>query len=160
MLAALALAACGQSSEQEARGDGGGSSLVRDAEAKGAAPARWYNFSQVSRGARVYAENCAQCHGESAQGAPNWRQRGPEGMFPPPPLNGSGHGWHHPLNMLFYVVKNGSPGGKGNMPAWKGRLSDEEILAAIAWFQSRWSDRVYAEWQRIDRRARRRNGAG
>jgi len=107
---------------------------------------RWFKFQHVSIGAKVFQENCASCHGKQAEGAPNWRQLGPDGKYPAPPLNGTGHAWHHPLKMLAHVIKNGSPGGQGNMPAWKGKLSDEEILAAIAWFQSRWPKEIYNAW--------------
>jgi len=37
------------------------------------------------------------------------------------------------------------------MPAWRDKLSDDEIDDIIVWFQSRWPDQVYAAWQRMDR---------
>ena len=72
-------------------------------------------------------------------------------MYRPPPLNGSGHAWHHPKQTLHDMIKFGSPvddSGKltGRMPAWTGKLTDEQIDAIIAWFQSLWSDQVYAIW--------------
>jgi mono/diheme cytochrome c family protein len=109
---------------------------------------RWYKFEHVSLGGRIFQESCAACHGKAGEGAPDWRKFGPDGKLPAPPLNGTGHAWHHPLKMLLHVVKNGSPGGQGNMPAWKEQLSDAEILAAIAWFQSRWPDQIYAAWMK------------
>jgi mono/diheme cytochrome c family protein len=109
------------------------------------------DFAQVSRGAKLYQMNCAECHGSQGQGAPNWRQRDADGMFPAPPLNGTGHAWHHPQRMLHHVIANGSPGGQGNMPAWGDQLSAEEIEAIIAWFQSKWPDQVYAAWHRMNR---------
>ena len=108
---------------------------------------RWYAFEQVSKGAVVFQQNCAACHGAQAEGAPNWRKLGPDGRYPAPPLNGSGHGWHHPLRILFQVIKNGSPGGQGNMPAWKDKLNEDEMVAVIAWFQSLWPEEVYAAWK-------------
>jgi mono/diheme cytochrome c family protein len=107
---------------------------------------RWYTFQHVSQGARVFQENCAACHGKRAEGAPDWRKPGPDGKYPAPPLNGTGHGWHHPLKILFRVVKKGSPGGQGTMPAWGEKLSDDEMIAAIAWFQSKWPEEIYAAW--------------
>jgi len=107
---------------------------------------RWYAFQHVSQGAKVFQENCAVCHGKQAEGAPDWRKVGPDGKYPAPPLNGTGHGWHHLLRVLFQVVKKGSPGGQGGMPAWGEKLSDDEIIAAIAWFQSKWPDQIYAAW--------------
>ncbi|MES9899911.1 MAG: cytochrome c [Sedimenticola sp.] len=107
---------------------------------------RWYQFQHVSQGAEVYQQNCAACHGKRGEGAANWRQAGADGKYPAPPLNGTGHAWHHPLKMLAHVIKNGSPGGQGNMQAWRGKLSDDEIFSAIAWFQSKWPNEIYNTW--------------
>ena len=118
----------------------------------------WYRFDQVSAGARIYQDNCAACHGKKGEGAENWRKAGPDGKYPAPPLNGSGHAWHHPLNILFHTIKNGSTGGQGNMPAWGEKLSDEEIIAAIAWFQSKWPREIYQNWVQRDAAARSNRG--
>jgi mono/diheme cytochrome c family protein len=150
VLSVLVLAACDTAPQSDqAGGTGVGAMQNVSAPLK-----RWYSFQQVGEGGRLFAANCASCHGQDAVGAAGWRQPGPDGGYPAPPLNGSGHAWHHPLPMLFQVVKNGSPGGQGNMPAWGAKLSNEEILAIIAWFQSRWSERVYRAWVEIDHRAR------
>ena len=81
------------------------------------------NFSQVTRGGKIFQTNCASCHGEQAQGEPNWRQRRPDGLNPAPPLNGTAHTWHHPKKMLMRTIKYGTPGGKGRMKPWKDRCS-------------------------------------
>lgn len=119
---------------------------------------QWFEPGTVALGERVYQANCATCHGADGEGAPNWTEPGPDGRYPPPPLNGTGHAWHHPLRMLMQVVRNGSPGGKGNMPAWKEKLSDEEILAAIAWFQSKWPQELYDNWAQRDLAQRGNSG--
>ena len=142
--AVLLLFAC--SSDQGAAPASATTRAAVSASAQTASTKRWYGFSQVSQGARVFAEHCAECHGKGGEGHPAWRQVGPDGRYPAPPLNGSGHAWHHPLKMLFYVVKHGSPGGQGNMPAWQDKLSDDAIVAAIAWFQSRWPETIYQAW--------------
>lgn len=139
---------------------GNGIALASTHTMANTATPRWYSTAQVRQGEALYARYCAECHGPAAQGAPDWRQPGPDGKYPPPPLNGTGHGWHHPLGMLRYVIRNGSPGGQGNMPAWGGKLDEEEILAVIAWFQSRWPEQAYANWSRIDARARSRRVEG
>ena len=107
---------------------------------------RWYSFGDVTLGGKVFKENCATCHGAQGEGAPDWKKIGADGKYPAPPLNGTGHAWHHPLRILYRVVKLGSPGGQGGMPAWGEKLSDGEMVAAIAWFQSKWPDRIYAAW--------------
>lgn len=114
----------------------------------------------IARGARIYRENCARCHGERGEGAPNWRQRRPDGKWPPPPLNGTGHTWHHPLAALRMTIRNGTLAIGGSMPPWKDKLSDEDIDAVIAWFQSQWPDEVYQAWEGIEARARRRASGG
>jgi thiol:disulfide interchange protein DsbC len=108
---------------------------------------RWYDESQVAQGAQVFAQNCAQCHGANAEAKPDWRTRGPDGKFPPPPLNGTAHAWHHPLNLLRQTVRQGGAPVGGVMPPFADKLSAEEIDAAIAFFQSHWSDETYTSWQ-------------
>lgn len=135
------LSACGE------QGDAADMQSVAQEQAM---PMRDVDYAKVASGARLFRMNCAECHGNQAQGAANWQQRDANGMFPAPPLNGTGHAWHHPKKMLHYVIANGSPGGQGNMPAWGDKLSDEEIDAIIAWFQSKWPDQVYAAWYRMN----------
>ncbi len=115
---------------------------------------RWYTKDQVQQGARVFAERCASCHGAAAQGlAEDWKKPGPDGKYPPPPLNGTAHAWHHPMAVLRRTIRNGGIPLGGVMPPFKDLLSDAEIDAAIAFFQDQWSDDIYATW-------RERNGAG
>lgn len=151
-LLSLLLVACSEEPATNAAAVGTG-----DQQAS-AAVRSWYRFDQVSAGARVYQENCAACHGKLAEGADNWRKVGPDGKYPAPPLNGSGHAWHHPLKILFHTIKNGSPGGQGNMPAWAGKLTDDEIIAAIAWFQSKWPQEIYQSWVQRDAAAQANRG--
>ncbi len=108
---------------------------------------RTVDVAQIARGEKLYRQYCAECHGANGEGAPNWRQRDADGLFPPPPLNGTGHAWHHPRAMLHYVIANGSPGGQGRMPAWKGKLDNGDINDIITWFISGWPDEVYQAWQ-------------
>ena len=118
----------------------------------GLMPQRSYDEEQLALGKQVFADNCTVCHGENAQGAKDWHQRNPDGSFPPPPLNGTGHAWHHSLDVLYDVIANGSQPGQGNMPAWKDKLSQEQIEATVMWFQSLWPDQVYATWYEMQQR--------
>jgi len=117
------------------------------------APARTADAGQLARGAEVYRTHCAVCHGSRAQGAPNWQKPGPDGRYPPPPLNGTGHDWHHPSAALKEVIRNGTQRIGGSMPPWRDKLSETDIEAVIAWFQSTWPDEIYRAWADIDRRA-------
>jgi len=109
----------------------------------------------LEKGKALFAKNCASCHGDRAQGTFNWQKAGPDGKYPPPPLNGSAHAWHHPTKVLRDVIRNGTQRIGGNMPPWRDKLSDAEIDTIIAWFQSLWPDEIYAAWAEMDRRAGR-----
>ena len=122
----------------------------RSAEGESQATARWYSATQVSLGKEVFAQNCAECHGPRAGGiVEDWRQRLDDGSFPPPPLDGSAHAWHHPTSMLLQVINNGGQAYGGNMPPFVDVLDYEEKLAAIAYFQNFWTDEIYLRWERM-----------
>ena len=114
---------------------------------------RWYSAEQVDQGSVLFAMHCASCHGERAQGlAEDWKKTDANGNYPPPPLNGSAHAWHHPLVVLESTVAAGGAPVGGVMPSFAGTLSVEETRATIAYFQSHWSDDIYARWREIDAR--------
>jgi len=112
---------------------------------------RYHDPVQVAEGGELFQKHCAQCHGNNGEGDPEWRQRDADGMFPPPPLNGSGHAWHHPITFLRERIKNGTVP-EGRMPAQGDKLSSDEIDAVIAWFQSQWPDQLYGAWHEIEQR--------
>jgi len=109
---------------------------------------------KIQGGRQLYLKNCTVCHGLNAEGSPDWRERDADGKFPAPPLNGTGHAWHHPQSALMDTIKNGTQRLGGNMPPWKDRLSDEEIELIILWFQSKWPQQLYEAWQRMDRESK------
>ncbi len=99
----------------------------------------------LSRGARLFQEHCAQCHGPEAQGHPDWQT---PGVVAAPPLDGSGNEWKRSKLDLIAIVKNGAKrNGEPVMPGWKGRLSDQEIEEIILWFQTLWPVGVYEQWR-------------
>ena len=118
------------------------------------APLRNLDPERIARGAEVFRQHCVVCHGADAQGAENWRVRNADGTFLPPPLNGTGHAWHHPWADLKRTIQQGTAALGGNMPPWQGVLSEQDTEDVILWFQSLWSDEVYAAWWEIDRRQR------
>lgn len=109
----------------------------------------------LARGEAVFKQNCAACHGARAEGAPQWQKRGPDGKYPAPPLNGTGHAWHHPTSALKATIRNGTVAIGGSMPPWRDKLSEPDVEAVISWFQSHWPDEVHAAWRRMDEQARR-----
>lgn len=115
---------------------------------------RFADFNQVTRGGRLFQEYCAGCHGVDAEGAANWRQKGADGKYPAPPLNGTGHAWHHPEKVLLMTIRDGTARLGGSMPAWGDKLSEQDMRDIIAWFQAKWPEEIYAEWARRNAQAK------
>ena len=138
---ATTLVGCGDSSEPPA-------TRWTDAAAPFTAPVkmRWYTDEQATAGQALYRANCAECHRDDAAGHPDWRRRDAAGRLPPPPLNGSGHTWHHPLSHLRLVVREGGARWEGTMPGFATRLDGKQIDTILAWAQSHWRDEIYAAW--------------
>jgi mono/diheme cytochrome c family protein len=114
----------------------------------------------VARGATVYEEQCAACHGARLEGQPNWRKRLPNGRLPAPPHDRTGHTWHHADQQLFDITKNGSvaygpPGYKTDMRAFKDALSDRDIWAVLAYIKSEWPDSIRNRQSGIDARSKK-----
>lgn len=107
---------------------------------------RWYTKAQVAKGEKLFAANCAVCHGLKAQKTINWRQKLPNGHYTPPPLNGSAHAWHHTFAQFINQIDNGGVQYGGTMPAFKGVFTDEEKKDIISYFQSFWNDKIYKDW--------------
>lgn len=137
---AVALAACEDRSEPD--------------RAMGREASRAFDTDQLRRGEAIYAANCAECHGRRGEGAPNWQQRGPNGAYPAPPLNGTGHTWHHTKAGLVLVIRKGTERIGGGMPAWEGKLTSRDIEDVLAYLQSLWPQEVYDAWVKIDQRGR------
>jgi mono/diheme cytochrome c family protein len=108
---------------------------------------------QIKRGKVISNKFCSLCHGKNLEGQPDWRTRNDDGKLPAPPLNGTGHTWHHADELLFGIIKKGlvppfgPPNYKTDMPAWESTLSDEDIWAVLAYIKSRWP----AEAQKIQK---------
>ena len=116
------------------------------------------NHSVTNSGKLVYAENCASCHGMALEGQANWRQRDPDGYLPAPPHDKTGHTWHHSDSYLFLMTKYGIEKMIGrkypnNMPAYKDKLTDEEIIAALSYIKSTWPGRIQRQHDQINARA-------
>jgi ubiquinol-cytochrome c reductase cytochrome b subunit len=101
--------------------------------ATGSAPA------SAAAGAQVYATNCAGCHQANGQGQP--------GMFPPlagnPVVTGDS-------GAVIKIVADGLSGQitvkgsnySGQMPAWKGQLSNAQIAAVVTYIRDAWGNKA------------------
>lgn len=116
----------------------------------------------VARGSAIYAQHCVACHGVRGEGQPNWRERGPDGLLPAPPHDASGHTWHHPDEQLFQITRDGmaatirQPDYVSAMPAYKGVLSDADIVAVLSYIKAQWPAEVRAQHDEVNAQAARR----
>ncbi len=99
--------------------------------------------TSIARGATLYPDHCASCHG--AQG----RGDGPMAAgLPDPPANlTAGHLWAHDDGELFWWLSDGirSPEGAQVMPAFGGVLSEEERWNLIDYIRANNVGLNYAE---------------
>ena len=109
------------------------------------------NALDIATGKRLYQQNCASCHGVDLKGQKNWRKANADGSFPAPPHNEEGHTWHHNDEVLFNYTKLGGKGiadlmgyknPNSRMPAYKDRLSDEEVWAILGYIKSTWPHKI------------------
>jgi mono/diheme cytochrome c family protein len=110
----------------------------------------------IAQGRQVYADQCAACHGANLEGQPDWRSPLPSGRLPAPPHDASGHTWHHPDDMLFRIVKEGTAaivggGYESDMPAFADVLGDADIRAVLAYIKSTWPEREREYQQAVTR---------
>jgi len=111
----------------------------------------------VTLGETLYSEHCASCHGASLEGQPNWQQRRSDGRLPAPPHDETGHTWHHPDAQLFALTKYGPAAMvegsyESDMSGFGEILSDEEIVAVLAFIKSTWPAAVRQQHDQINAR--------
>tara|TARA_Y100000996_G_C22231857_1_gene523965 strand:+ start:105 stop:545 length:441 start_codon:yes stop_codon:yes gene_type:complete len=94
----------------------------------------------------AYQNNCASCHGVNLQGQEDWQNTLDEdGHRLAPPLNGTGHTWHHSPDYLFQVIKYGFPSFD---PNYEGKmlgndsLSEEEVWQLITYIRQEWPAQI------------------
>ncbi|GGC41546.1 hypothetical protein GCM10011504_20000 [Siccirubricoccus deserti] len=77
---------------------------------------------QRERGAAVYAQFCAGCHGTALEGRSG------------PPLGATGHAWQHADTALARRIARGGSG----MPGFGTQLDAAEIAAVLAHVKAAW----------------------
>jgi mono/diheme cytochrome c family protein len=134
------------------RGPAGAGPVVINGTA--APPVPTLDTAQVERGAALYGQYCASCHGANLEGQPNWKERLPDGSLPAPPHDDSGHTWHHADALLRDIITRGGAAVYGSaespstMPALGDVLSEADTTAILAFLKSRWGQeqREYQWW--------------
>ena len=96
----------------------------------------------------LYKKNCASCHAINLSGAKNWKEgKDEDGQRLSPPLNGTGHTWHHSDKFLHGIIKNGLAyyikGYKGKMGPFGDVLNDKEIYSVLVYIKSYWGKENY-----------------
>jgi len=77
----------------------------------------------VADGNALYAAKCATCHGKDGKGMPNWRSKGQPDF--------TDKNWQK--SRTDAQITDATKNGKGKfMPAFKAKMSDEEIAAVTA----------------------------
>jgi len=77
--------------------------------------------SASSDGSALYSSNCAICHARNGAGTPAWRAKGQPDLSRPD--------WQksHSDEQIASQIKNG----KGKMPGFGKKLSNEDIMALV-----------------------------
>ncbi|EKE44092.1 cytochrome c, class I [Oceaniovalibus guishaninsula JLT2003] len=130
--------------------------LWPDTAATSAGAIPWRDADAVARGGQVYAAECAVCHGADLEGQANWREPGPDGRYPAPPHDETGHTWHHPDTVLIDIVRRGTAavvgqGYESDMPGYAGVLSQNDIRAVLAYIKARWPADIVARHDAMSR---------
>jgi mono/diheme cytochrome c family protein len=86
------------------------------------------NENSVQRGAKVFANYCAVCHGADAAGMGSVSQRG----FPPPPSLLLPHARQMQDGQMFHVLTYG----QNNMPSYASQVSQEDRWNVITYIRS------------------------
>lgn len=112
------------------------------------------NAATIALGRTIYDAQCAACHGAQLEGQPDWQMPLPSGRLPAPPHDATGHTWHHPDDILFRIVKEGTAaivggGYESDMPGFADVLSDAEIRAVLAYIKSTWPERERSYQEKI-----------
>jgi mono/diheme cytochrome c family protein len=103
--------------------------------------------ADIATGKAVFEANCVVCHGKEAGGlVSNWKERGVDGKYPAPPLDGTAHAWHHSPAQLLKTINEGGIKMGGQMPAFEKELTDDEKQAALDYIFSLWSSQIKTKY--------------
>ena len=104
----------------------------------------------IFQGMELYTNNCASCHTGNLTGNPEWKSGvDDDGQRLPPPLNGTGHTWHHAPQQLFDIIRYGY---KKTNPDYQGKmlgnenLTDDEIWSILEYIKSIWPEKIKARY--------------
>ena len=100
-----------------------------------------------ARGKIIYESYCVSCHQVNLSGAENWKRLDDDGHRKAPPLNGTGHTWHHDDATLHNIIKYGLAkivkNYEGKMIGFGDKMSDKQIDSVLSYIKSHWEDEIY-----------------
>ena len=103
----------------------------------------------IARGKIIYENNCVSCHQVNLVGAENWKGLDKDGHRKAPPLNGTGHTWHHDDASLHNIIKYGLAkivkNYEGKMLGFEDNLKDKDIDSVLAYMKSFWPNDIYQQ---------------
>ena len=101
----------------------------------------------IARGKIIYENNCVSCHQVNLSGAENWQGLDEDGHRKAPPLNGTGHSWHHDDATLHNIIKHGLAklvkNYEGKMIGFGDKINDKQIDSVLSYIKSHWEDEIY-----------------
>ena len=101
----------------------------------------------IARGKIVYESNCVSCHQVNLVGAENWKVVDKDGHRKAPPLNGTGHTWHHDDASLHNIIKYGLAkivkDYDGKMIGFGDKINDKQVDYVLSYIKSHWEDEIY-----------------
>ncbi|MCS5590994.1 MAG: cytochrome c [Gammaproteobacteria bacterium] len=103
----------------------------------------------VATGKAIFEANCVVCHGNKASGlVKNWKEKGANGKYPAPPLDGSAHAWHHSPALLLKTINEGGIKMGGQMPAFASALTNDEKQAVLDYIFSLWPAEIKTKYDK------------
>ena len=101
----------------------------------------------IARGKIIYENNCVSCHLVNLVGAENWKGLDEDGHRKAPPLNGTGHTWHHDDASLHNIIKYGLAkivkNYDGKMIGFGDKINDKQVDSVLSYIKSHWEDEIY-----------------
>jgi mono/diheme cytochrome c family protein len=101
----------------------------------------------IARGKIIYESYCVSCHQVNLIGAENWKGVDEDGHRKAPPLNGTGHTWHHDDATLHNIIKYGLAkivkNYEGKMIGFGDKINDKQIDSVLSYIKSHWEDEIY-----------------
>ena len=121
--------------------------IINTANAHSHYPITTDSEENILKGKKLYNQYCASCHQVNLSGAKNWKGFDEDGHRKAPPLNGTGHTWHHTDELLHKIIKYGFAklikDYQGKMMGFGENINDEGIDNILSYIKSYWKDDIY-----------------